>query len=45
MTTEQYKHYIEQYKKHEENHTSTNDRMAYWKNYFEQENDSANITE
>lgn len=28
------KHYIEKIKEHEEKRLSTNERMAYWTNYF-----------
>lgn len=34
LTTEQLKHYIEKYKEHEKLRTSTNERIAYWKEYF-----------
>jgi len=46
MTVEQFKHYIKQHIIHEENYVCTNDRNAYWVNYFEKENyDNTSITE
>jgi len=34
LTPTQLKHYIEKYKEHEKNRTSTNDRNKYWRSYF-----------
>lgn len=34
MTPEQLKHYIEMIKKFEKERTSTNERQAYWRQYF-----------
>ena len=32
--TVEIKHYIEKIKEHEARHASTNERQAYWSNYF-----------